>query len=326
MKSHKDSRKQDIDMLRGILIVLVVVGHHSNEEIANVIYWFHMPAFFILSGLLFQNNQESMLSFILRKAKHLLIPYFLYALVLILIIDGDIKSFLAIVLLGSSRFVYGVYWYIPVLLISEVVCHWLVNIRKCRPKVLFAIAILGILVSSVYSYVFYSDLETDCTKWDLWHKIPWGVDVSMLGISYVLLGYLIRLHRIVIRRWYVVLFSTMIVLLSTILKICGYFSYTFDMKQVRYSNPICNFILPLAWTLFIWIIALLFLKSKVLSVVFSYIGRESMAIMYLHSRILFLVEDWFPQLWVGAYIVVSILLSLLVGLGVRGIKVGIFNA
>ena len=317
-----ENRKQDIDIMRGLLIVLVVIGHHSNDEIAGVIYWFHMPAFFILSGILLQDRQEPIQSFMARKAKRLLIPYILYSFVLILIIDGDIKSFLEIVFGGSSRFVYGVYWYIPVLLTSEVVCHWLVNIKKLSQKALFVVALLGVIASSVYSYAFYSNLDTDCTKWDLWHKIPWGVDISVLGVSYVLLGYLMRRYYEQISKWYVVLLSTMVVILSITLKCYGIFDYTFDMKQVKYPNALYNLILPIAWTIFIWTMAKLILNLKVLCNVLSYVGRESLVIMYLHSRMVFLVKAFFPQLWGTVYVITSILLSLLVGLIVRKIVQG----
>ena len=45
-----------IDASKTILIVLVVIGHSrlesSNPFIVNLIYGFHMPVFFILSGYL----------------------------------------------------------------------------------------------------------------------------------------------------------------------------------------------------------------------------------------------------------------------------------
>lgn len=41
-----------IDVLRGIAMFLVVYGHTSqNAEIKKYIYAFHMPLFFIISGM-----------------------------------------------------------------------------------------------------------------------------------------------------------------------------------------------------------------------------------------------------------------------------------
>jgi fucose 4-O-acetylase-like acetyltransferase len=49
----KDSlRLHYIDIAKGIGIILVVVGHTSTPlYLHNIIYQFHMPLFFILSGL-----------------------------------------------------------------------------------------------------------------------------------------------------------------------------------------------------------------------------------------------------------------------------------
>lgn len=41
-----------IDMAKGLLISLVVLGHMLPDNLVNrVIFWFHVPAFFILSGV-----------------------------------------------------------------------------------------------------------------------------------------------------------------------------------------------------------------------------------------------------------------------------------
>lgn len=42
------NRFQWIDIAKGLLIMLVVTGHSGID--AKYIFWFHMPAFFIISG------------------------------------------------------------------------------------------------------------------------------------------------------------------------------------------------------------------------------------------------------------------------------------
>lgn len=48
----EENRKQWVDILKGILIIMVVLGH-SYFEYSKYIYWFHMPVFFMLSGYVF---------------------------------------------------------------------------------------------------------------------------------------------------------------------------------------------------------------------------------------------------------------------------------
>ena len=43
-----------IDMLKGIGVIAVVVGHfYNNETLLRIISSFHMPLFFFISGYLF---------------------------------------------------------------------------------------------------------------------------------------------------------------------------------------------------------------------------------------------------------------------------------
>ena len=65
-----------IDIFRGIAIVLMVIGH-SNSPINGYIYTFHMAAFLFISGFVNSIENKSFISFILRKIKRILIPYYL---------------------------------------------------------------------------------------------------------------------------------------------------------------------------------------------------------------------------------------------------------
>ncbi len=88
-------RAKNIDIIKGITIILVVIGHYIPEsapnwyvEMRKVIYTFHMPLFLFVSGFVyakFSNPEESRLSFYKKKIKRLMIPYLSTSLVVILI-------------------------------------------------------------------------------------------------------------------------------------------------------------------------------------------------------------------------------------------------
>ena len=64
-----------LDIAKGILIIFVVLGH-SDFENRNIIFWFHMPAFFIISGMLYKGK--------INFKKLLLtcfVPYILYSII-----------------------------------------------------------------------------------------------------------------------------------------------------------------------------------------------------------------------------------------------------
>ena len=52
-------RDKSIDIMKGILIFFVIIGHYPsiNERIQSIIYWFHMPLFFMISGYLFKKKK-----------------------------------------------------------------------------------------------------------------------------------------------------------------------------------------------------------------------------------------------------------------------------
>ena len=72
-----------IDNVKGILILLVVLGHCIDGEtyLKTVIYSFHMPAFFIISGILLNYSSavgKNFGAFLLSRIRQLLIPYILF--------------------------------------------------------------------------------------------------------------------------------------------------------------------------------------------------------------------------------------------------------
>ena len=96
-------RKSWIDSWKGLLIFLVVLGHvvgmmsHFSDGGAReaflyayrFIYFFHMPAFFVLVGVLMgskvETDEDLSGAFVARKFKRLMIPYFFWGVVSVLI-------------------------------------------------------------------------------------------------------------------------------------------------------------------------------------------------------------------------------------------------
>ena len=74
-----------IDIAKGIGIVLVVLGHVLiNSDINRLIYLFHMPLFFFISGIIFYSTYNKDIKFkdyLLKKIKSILIPYFVFSII-----------------------------------------------------------------------------------------------------------------------------------------------------------------------------------------------------------------------------------------------------
>lgn len=76
---QSESRIDWIDLAKGICIILVVMDHVASSadfdyHFRPEVYKFHMPLFFVLSGL-FYKDYESFIGFVKRKVNKLLIPF-----------------------------------------------------------------------------------------------------------------------------------------------------------------------------------------------------------------------------------------------------------
>ena len=87
-----------IDLSKGLGIIFVVYGHVARglnsaglgfelfRQIDNVIYAFHMPLFFLLSGYFFLKSSDAgALSYFKSKASTILFPYLIWSLIQIVI-------------------------------------------------------------------------------------------------------------------------------------------------------------------------------------------------------------------------------------------------
>ena len=73
-----------VDVLRGLGILLVVAGHVTTSlGVHHVIFLFHMPLFFFLSGMMFRGG--SMWETAVHRARTLLIPYVAFVVLVVLL-------------------------------------------------------------------------------------------------------------------------------------------------------------------------------------------------------------------------------------------------
>lgn len=83
MAAEKE-RIQYIDIAKGIAILCIILGHLNSLRIARVVFTFHVPIFFFITGY-FTNDRLPVKAFIKRKARMLLVPYVFTCLVIILL-------------------------------------------------------------------------------------------------------------------------------------------------------------------------------------------------------------------------------------------------
>lgn len=172
----KRERVDYLDIAKGIGILLVIIAHIPNlgENARQYIVAFHMPLFFIISGMLIRYTgkiEESTTGFVRKRARSLLLPYAFFSVMYFVIelcrmlIKGEgewnqiyRQLFQTVCLQGVS-----VLWFFPALFIAEVT---FVFIRKRCNHILtmFSLAILMFVtfrltaMSHVYFFAHTGDL------------------------------------------------------------------------------------------------------------------------------------------------------------------------
>ncbi|OMC93818.1 acyltransferase family protein, partial [Paenibacillus odorifer] len=167
---ENEKRYDFIDIARGILIILVVIGH-SGSLFTPYIYLFHMAAFIFLSGYLFKNKTAKLSSLLSKRIKTLYLPYIKYQLIFLMLYNFFIligiysrelvyysfldflKAALGILLFGGNGGqLLGAFWYIVLLfevsVIYSVVHYWTLRFSNrdiIRGIIFVTMFILGII-------------------------------------------------------------------------------------------------------------------------------------------------------------------------------------
>ncbi len=75
-------RLEYLDIARGIAMISIVLGHLGIRSFNKVVFTYHLPIFFIISGF-FLSTRDSVGSFIRKKIRLLIIPYIVASIAII---------------------------------------------------------------------------------------------------------------------------------------------------------------------------------------------------------------------------------------------------
>jgi fucose 4-O-acetylase-like acetyltransferase len=148
-----------IDYAKGIGIILVVIGHGwvSDTSMLSIwIYSFHMPLFFIISGMLIKDNTLKLPTWqIVKKyAKSILLPYYIFSLFIILveickdILKKDFTLMGVIRNIGKSLFLQGIQaeWFLPCLFVAVVCVCFILKKIKCTKVVGLVLLVIALIL------------------------------------------------------------------------------------------------------------------------------------------------------------------------------------
>jgi fucose 4-O-acetylase-like acetyltransferase len=200
-----------IDTAKGILILLMLIGHIWNDGfVHDFIYVFHMPAFFLISGMVSSSKELSVRgfgTFILSRVQTLLVPYLCFELFAIsadMICNGiylNVKGYAYQIL--TLRLFNGPLWFLIVMFLSGLIFFFLQGLqsRSLKSASMMVLLLLVMIMPQYHAYIspstitlalFYmvvgSCISTSVEKASLkWWHIPLLLGITTL-ISFADIG------------------------------------------------------------------------------------------------------------------------------------------
>jgi polysaccharide biosynthesis protein PslL len=274
-----------VDILKGIGILAVVVGHIYGGILGKMIFLCHMPLFFVIGGLLYRPPAEGT-PFLKQKAIHLLVPYLSF---LALLSAKDVLA--ALIQIGKSPSgeavshllhilgvaIYGgkllqgwtgVFWFVTCFFLTQQLFHWLH--QRCNCLGWGMVVSIALLLSAINSQ-FFPEIA-----------FPWNINVVLAALPFFWFGFQWQQQPIKPAVYGGALGLSAIALGLLIQN----YPIAYNMKGSSYGIPILTPVLAIGLIVtLIGLSQLIAQRVKFLSNGLTYLGSASMLIMYLHQPI-----------------------------------------
>ena len=302
MKEEFDKeRNHKIDLLRGIAILLVVLGHITRTNTLHDYIWsFHIPLFFFISGYLYNPLKfASFETFIRKKTKGLIIPYLIFGGITFfywLLVESKFRasdlnpvSQLFGLFYGTRYGHYldfnGPLWFIPCLFSMTIIYYFIGK----RNKLIGFIGCMTLFVIGV--------LCSDYISW-----LPFGLCAAFIGIIFYWGGQLLHCHHTEYVRFEKFVSNHKPIIVSLTLSLIALqvvltpYSEA-NLARFETGNPFIYVSLAFLGIIIYWIIAVIINQSNLL----EWLGRNSLVIFAFHGpvyRALIFVTYYFTHLGV----------------------------
>lgn len=289
---EKPGRIEWLDVLRGLAMYLVVIGHATEDSTPDTyrfyIYSFHMPLFFMISGASYflqtRSRNYSFKDMVTNKVRTLLLPYFTLNFITLWIwilnfkilshSDSTIWDKIHAVFYSNEDYLSSpsnALWFLTTLFLTILAFYLLQLWCEGNEKILIlATALLGL---SGYAMSLTKD------KYDL----PWHIDVIPIALVFFLTGYLFILYIQKIENALNEHGKQIIVFVLCILGgyLCARYNAKISMASKDYGSLILFIGSSFFFSLAMVLISMWIPKFKVL----KFVGRNTIVCLAFHAPI-----------------------------------------
>jgi len=267
-----------VDTLKGLGIALVVCGHIANDTLLqHLIYAFHMPLFFFISGFLHRPAND-LRRYFRKKTIQLLVPYASFAAIASIPKAAHIlrhgltahrmeHGFFVLLWGGAAmKGTYGVLWFLTCLFLTQQLSNWII-VRFSR-SAFMVVSAASLLLSYGNSIWFPGD------------SLPWDANVVLAALPFFAVGYLLRDFDF--GRAIPVAVGFASILATTLLLLRG-IPIAYDMRSDILGVPFLTPLLALGCILFCIASCRLLTFTPVVGSMFKKLGVLSLGIMLIHK-------------------------------------------
>lgn len=275
-------RNRVVDIIRALAIILVVVGHFIKPGlIKDIIYSFHLPVFFIITGYLYKEKKENEReTYFTHKLFTYIKYYVLYNTILVLlhnillranVIESSLYylaqfsyALLNSFLLISAEPFSAAMWFLPVSLFSLILFHYLKSSIKDSKKQYIIMA----LMTLIGIYFNYKNLN-----------IGLHYQTSLVVLPFLYLGnWLKKNERKIHPNLLIGVFCLAMVVLSP-----SIFNHEVELSINQLGNIILFYLIPMIAFYLLYTISYYIDKYlNRLSRVLAKVGERTIPIMCLH--------------------------------------------
>lgn len=287
--SLSNKRINWIDWAKSICMFLVIFGHTHIQEsesfLKQIIYTFHMPLFFFLSGMFCKEGFT--IQNIIHDIKYILVPYYTYGVIgLLLPYPIDIKNianYLLNVFMGNDISI-GPIWFLPAIFICKQIGSCLLMLKRKHLITYFTFFIISFL----QIYFLHSN------------HIPFFIGAAACGLPFYLLGHEFYNKRLFISRIELVIVTILFIFITAWLSPLHEFV---SLAANDYGSNLPLYYLN-AFTGILAIVSLCLLLEKVCIKLVVVSAYGSILTLWAHSVFLAFFNYYLPKIVntdIGAY-------------------------
>ena len=289
-----------IDIAKAFGIWFVVYNHFDphwgQADVQFVLASFHMPLFFILSGVTMSDGPLGITDQLRYTAKRFLavmVPYALWALIFA---NGITLHNLKLIAYASNLSLFwcgsqAVLWFLPAMLICNVLSRLIVaNLQRGRLAKPVARRVTAAVAAAV---CLLGGLAL--TRQRPTYGWPWEFNVALVGTAFSLVGYLLRdvgaVERARQARAPVQLLLFTVLACATILlaranrEVLGNSYGRVVIVRGYFGNPALFFLTGIIGTAAVSVLAMLVDRLRFIRVPLSSIGKETIIILAVHNTL-----------------------------------------